>query len=149
MPGLAMTAAITPDNTPGGYNLTFAIPLAVFAVVAIALYLMFRRPHRRVPGRRDLPSTRAAAPDPAAARAASIAGGLGVAAGGGSAESHLEPAGHTYAAGSGRGPDAEPEPPPGADAEPPPGPDPEPPPGPDPEPPGRAAPGPDHPQDAP
>jgi hypothetical protein len=98
MPGLTVLAAISPDNTPHGYNLTFAIPLAVFAVVAAALYLMFARPHHRIPARQGTPRARTAAPDPDAARAASVAGGLAVAPGGGSAESHLEPAGPTYAA---------------------------------------------------
>jgi hypothetical protein len=97
MPGLAITAAVTPDNTPHGYDLTFAVPVAVFAVVAIALYLMFRRPHRRIPARQGW-SPRTAAPDPDVARAAAIAGGLAIAAGGGATESHLEPAGPTYAA---------------------------------------------------
>jgi hypothetical protein len=42
-------AAVTPDNTPHGYNLTFAFPMLLFIVVAGALYLRFRAPHR-VPG---------------------------------------------------------------------------------------------------
>jgi hypothetical protein len=97
MPGLAALAAVTPDNTPHGYNLTFAVPVGLFAVVAVALYLLFSRPHQRIPARRgSLPAGRLAAPDADAARAAAIAGGLAVAAGGGSAESHLEPAGHIY-----------------------------------------------------
>jgi hypothetical protein len=98
MPGLAAVAAVTPDNTPHGYNLTFAVPIVVFAVVAVALYLLFSRPHQRIPARRGvLPAGRLAAPDADAARAAAVAGGLAVAAGGGAAESHLEPAGHVYA----------------------------------------------------
>jgi hypothetical protein len=106
MPALAVAAAVaavTPDNTPHGYNLTFAVPLGLFAVVAVAMYLMLGRPHRRIPARRAVMPARPLAPPGAdAARAASIAGGLAVAAGGGSAESHLEPAGHIY----GPGPDA-------------------------------------------
>ena len=99
MPGLAAVAAVTPDNTPHGYNLTFAVPIVVFAVVAVALYLLFSRPHRRIPARSGvLPGRRLAAPDPDAARAAAVAGGLAVAAGGGAAESHLEPGGHVYGA---------------------------------------------------
>jgi hypothetical protein len=98
VPGLAAVAAVTPDNTPHGYNLTFAVPIVVFAVVAVALYLLFSRPHRRIPARRGvLPAGRLAAPDPGTARAAAVAGGLAVAAGGGAAESHLEPHGHVYA----------------------------------------------------
>ena len=45
----ALLAAVTPDNTPHGYNLTFAFPMLLFIVVAGALYLRFRAPHR-VPG---------------------------------------------------------------------------------------------------
>jgi hypothetical protein len=98
MPGLAVVAAVVPDNTPHGYNLTFAVPVALFVVVAIALYLLFSRPHQRIPARRGvLPARLMGAPDPDAARAAAVAGGLGVAAGGGAAESHLEAAGHIYA----------------------------------------------------
>jgi hypothetical protein len=97
MNGLAVVAAVTPDNTPHGYNLTFAVPLALFAVVAVALYLLFSRPHQRIPARRGvLPASRMAPPDADAARAAAVAGGLAVAAGGGAAESHLEAAGHIY-----------------------------------------------------
>jgi hypothetical protein len=110
MPGLTALAAIAPDNTPHGSNLTFAVPIAVFAVVAVALYLMFRRPHHRIPARQGPPRARTAAPDPDAARAASIAGGLAVAAGGGAAESHLEPAGPTYADEPGAGTTAGPPP---------------------------------------
>ena len=51
MPGLAVVAAVTPDNTPHGYDLTFAVPVGLFAVVAVALYLLFSRPHRRIPAR--------------------------------------------------------------------------------------------------
>ena len=51
MPALAVVAAVTPDNTPHGYNLTFAVPVALFAVVAVALYLLFSRPHHRIPAR--------------------------------------------------------------------------------------------------
>jgi hypothetical protein len=94
----AMAAAITPDNTPGGYILTFAVPVGLFVVVAVVLYLLLARPHRRSPVRRVEPlAAGRPAPDPDAARAASIAGGLALAAGSGSAESHLEPAGHAYA----------------------------------------------------
>jgi hypothetical protein len=102
MRGLRVLAAVTPDNTPHGYDLTFAVPIALFAVVAIALYLRLSRPHRRVPARRGvLPARPLARPDPDAARAAAVAGGLSAAAGGGAAESHLEAAGHVYGAGPG------------------------------------------------
>jgi hypothetical protein len=42
-------AAVTPDNTPHGYNLTFAFPMLLFAISAVVLYLLFSRPHRRIP----------------------------------------------------------------------------------------------------
>jgi len=41
---------VTPDNTPHGYNWTFAFPMLLFIVVALVLYMLFSRPHRRVPG---------------------------------------------------------------------------------------------------
>lgn len=45
-------AAVNPDNTPHGYNWTFAFPMLLFIVVALILYGLYSRPHRRVPGRR-------------------------------------------------------------------------------------------------
>jgi hypothetical protein len=69
-------ATVTPDNTPGGANLTFAFPIGLFVVVAVVLYLWLGRPHRRVPA------------------------GLPAAAGGGGAESAVEPAGGVRKAGS-------------------------------------------------
>jgi hypothetical protein len=53
----ALLAAVTPDNTPHGYNLTFAFPMLLFIIVAGVLYLRFRRPHR-VPGHVALASSR-------------------------------------------------------------------------------------------
>ncbi len=53
----ALLAAVTPDNTPHGYNLTFAFPMLLFIIVAGALYLRFRAPHR-VPGHVALTSSR-------------------------------------------------------------------------------------------
>ena len=50
MPGLIL-AAVSPDNTPHGYNWTFAFPMLLFIVIALILYALFSRPHRRVPGR--------------------------------------------------------------------------------------------------
>jgi hypothetical protein len=67
MRGLTLAAGITPDNTPHGYNLTFAIPVALFAVVAVVLYLMFSRPHRRIPARPAAARAGTAAPDPGVA----------------------------------------------------------------------------------
>jgi len=52
-----LMASVTPDNTPHGYNLTFAFPMLMFIIVAGALYLRFRRPHR-VPGHVALASSR-------------------------------------------------------------------------------------------
>jgi hypothetical protein len=70
-------ATVTPDNTPGGANLTFAFPIGLFIVIGVILYLWLGRPHRRVPA------------------------GLPVAAGGsGGAESAAEPAGGIKKAGS-------------------------------------------------
>jgi hypothetical protein len=50
VPGLVI-AAVNPDNTPHGYNWTFAFPMLLFIVIAVILYALFSRPHRRVPGR--------------------------------------------------------------------------------------------------
>jgi hypothetical protein len=50
VPGLIL-AAVTPDNTPHGYNLSFAFPMLLFIIIGGVLYLLFSRPHRRVPAR--------------------------------------------------------------------------------------------------
>lgn len=93
MPGVIL-AAISPDNTPHGYNWTFAFPMLLFIVVALILYALFSRPHRRVPGRPISAAPGGSrAPDARTARAAAVAGGLSTAAGGGTAESASEPAG--------------------------------------------------------
>jgi hypothetical protein len=66
-------AAVGSDWTLAASIMTFAIPVALFLVVAIVLYILYTRPHI-VPGRRDLvPATgggrhAAGAPRPAAAR---------------------------------------------------------------------------------
>jgi hypothetical protein len=87
-------AVITPDNTPHGYNLTYGFPMVLFIIVALILYLLFSRPHRRVPAQTiSLPARSARPPGPGAARAAATAGGLSAAPGGGATESHLEPQG--------------------------------------------------------
>lgn len=44
-------AVINPDNTPHGYNLTYAFPMLLFIVVALVLWALFGRPHHRVPAR--------------------------------------------------------------------------------------------------
>lgn len=93
MPGLIL-AAINPDNTPHGYNWTFAFPMVLFLVIAAVLYALFSRPHRRIPPQRVAAAAASAeAPEPDVARAASVAGGLGLAAGGGVSEPGHEPAG--------------------------------------------------------
>ena len=87
-------AAVSPDNTPHGYNWTFAFPMLLFIIIAVILYLLFSRPHRRIPARSvTRPARSSAAPGPAAAQSAAVAGGLSTAPGGGGAESHLEPHG--------------------------------------------------------
>jgi hypothetical protein len=93
VPGLIL-AAVTPDNTPAGYNWTFAFPGLLFIIIALVLYALFSRPHRRIP-RRPIGATSAGsrAPDARTARAAAVAGGLSVAPGGGTSESPSEPAG--------------------------------------------------------
>jgi len=52
-----LATAITPDNTPHGYNLTFAFPMLMFIIIATALFLRFRSSHR-VPGHVALASSR-------------------------------------------------------------------------------------------
>jgi hypothetical protein len=52
-----LLAAVSPSNTPHGYNLTFAFPMLMFIIIAGTLYLRFRRPHR-VPGHVALASSR-------------------------------------------------------------------------------------------
>ena len=76
MPGLIL-AAVNPDNTPAGYNWTFAFPGLLFIIIALALYALFSRPHRRVPGRPIAAAQAGDRPlDPNAARAAAVAGGM-------------------------------------------------------------------------
>jgi hypothetical protein len=94
MPGTIL-AIVTSDSADGGAILTAAFPVALFVVVAVLLYLRFSRPHRRVPDRRILVPAQAAAPGADTARAAAVAAGLPTAAGGGGAESAVEPAGAT------------------------------------------------------
>jgi hypothetical protein len=102
-------AAVSPDNTPHGYNLTFAFPMLLFIIIGVILYLLFSRPHRRVPARMlTLPARSAEVPSPEVAASAAVAGGLNVAPGGGAAESHLEPHGsHLVATGTAEQADVE------------------------------------------
>jgi len=50
VPGVVI-AAVNPDNTPHGYNWTFAFPMLLFIIIALILYALLSRPHRRIPGR--------------------------------------------------------------------------------------------------
>jgi len=65
--GMLLAAAISPDNTPHGYNLTFAFPMLLFIIVAGLLYLRFRGPHK-VPGHVALASSRWATTKPGTAQ---------------------------------------------------------------------------------
>ncbi len=60
MQGTLLAAAIHPDNTPHGYNLTFAFPMLMFIIIAGALFLRFRGAHN-VPGHVSFTSSRWAA----------------------------------------------------------------------------------------
>jgi hypothetical protein len=40
------------DNSPAGQNFTLWFPAGLFIIVAVILYLMYSRPHHRVPPRR-------------------------------------------------------------------------------------------------
>jgi hypothetical protein len=74
-------AAVTPDNTPHGYNITFAAPMLAFIIIGGVLYLLFSRPHRRIPARPvRLPAAR-----PGAASTAVVHGATATATGAASA----------------------------------------------------------------
>jgi hypothetical protein len=88
-----IVAAINPDNTPHGYNWTYAFPMLLFIVIALVLWGLFGRPHHRVPARPLSLSLSSRVADADTARAASVAGGLSVAPGGGASESDHEPSG--------------------------------------------------------
>jgi hypothetical protein len=60
-------AAVSPANTPHGSNLTFAFPMLLFIVIAGALYLRVRSPHR-VPGHAPLAAASPAGTTPQDAR---------------------------------------------------------------------------------
>lgn len=76
-----LAGGVTPDNTPHGYNLTYAFPMILFIVIAAVLYLvLFRMPHNRVPPRRF---TFPAGASAAGGSAAGAAGAAGPAAGNG------------------------------------------------------------------
>jgi hypothetical protein len=103
-------ASSTSDNSPHGYNLTFAFPMILFIVIAGALYLVYSRPHR-VPGHGPLRISSSpqagrgtlrpgSVPEPGAAQAAATAAGMSTAAGGGTTEGTQEAAGAHAAGGS-------------------------------------------------
>jgi hypothetical protein len=94
VPGLILAQA-TSDNVPGGAILTFAFPVILFAIIATTLYFMlFARPHPRVPAERvSLAAATRWAPGAAATQGAAVAAGMPTASGGGSAESAAEPHG--------------------------------------------------------
>jgi hypothetical protein len=50
----ALILASVPMNSEAGSYLTFGGPVGLFVVVAAILYVLFSRPHRRVPPRRAL-----------------------------------------------------------------------------------------------
>jgi hypothetical protein len=72
----ALLAAVHPDNTPHGYNWTFAFPMLMFIIIAGVLYLRFRGAHN-VPGHVSFTSSQWAAAE-ATAVAAEPAGGASV-----------------------------------------------------------------------
>ena len=93
MRGLIL-AAVNPDNTPHGYNWTFAFPMLLFIVIALILYTAVQQ---AAPARAAAARSR---PAPArSARGRARAGGVGwlaassLAPGGGVTESRHEPAG--------------------------------------------------------
>ena len=67
-------AAINPDNTPGGYQWTYLFPMLLFIVIAGILWLLFSRPHRRVPTRAISLGARASRSSGGAHGAHSVAG---------------------------------------------------------------------------
>jgi hypothetical protein len=74
--------AVGSDWTLAASIMTFAIPVALFVVVATVLYFLYTRPHA-VPGHRDLVPAGGGRPAPGAPRAAAAqppppgAGGYG------------------------------------------------------------------------
>lgn len=97
MHGLTL-ATVTSDNSPHGYNLTFAFPMILFIVIGGLLYLLYSRPHK-VPGHGPLRVSGAGGgPGADAARAAATAAGMSTSAGGGAMESvHEAPGAHRAA----------------------------------------------------
>ena len=77
MQGTLLAAVIHPDNTPHGYNLTFAFPMLMFVVIAGALFLRLRGAHN-VPGHVSFTSSRWAKAAEGTAVAGEPAGGASV-----------------------------------------------------------------------
>ncbi len=67
-----LLAVITPDNTPHGYNLSFAFPMVMFIVIATVLYLVLFSAHS-VPGHVAMESSRWARGSMAAASGSAAA----------------------------------------------------------------------------
>jgi hypothetical protein len=57
----ALILASVPVNSEAGSYMTFGGPVGLFVIVAAILYLLFSRPHRRVPPRRALAPSKAGA----------------------------------------------------------------------------------------
>jgi hypothetical protein len=74
VPGLIL-AGVNPDNTPSGFDWTFLFPMLLFIVIAVVLYMLFSRPHRRVPGRPISAATAGAVPTADITRATPAATG--------------------------------------------------------------------------
>ena len=72
MPGVVL-AAVNPDNTPHGYNWTFAFPMLLFIVIALILYALYSRPHRRVPSRQIQATPAGSHPAPSQSGGATLA----------------------------------------------------------------------------
>jgi hypothetical protein len=68
-----IVAAINPDNTPHGYNWTYAFPMLLFIVIALVLWGLFGRPHHRVPARPLSLGLSSRVADARTARTASVA----------------------------------------------------------------------------
>jgi hypothetical protein len=55
LPGLLL-AQVTSDNAPEGANFTLWFPLGLFIIVLAILWVLYSRPHRRVPPRQTAPA---------------------------------------------------------------------------------------------
>lgn len=62
------------DWSAGGAILTFYFPVALFVVVAGTLYLLFSRPHRRVPAHHGMAAAQAGAATPERVRPSPASG---------------------------------------------------------------------------